>query len=695
MFFRIGEAAVPGPAVESSLSRSSSSNHFRRSYNAPCQQQQPDQVHQDPLTCQPRWHVGAINPTGLASKGATVNHLPCGIYAVSESQLSSRGIARFKRELAGVNSPFQFTHGAPAPLQSQGLHAVAGTQTGVGFLSTFPCRPIAHGWNEELYNTGRIHAATFQVGSCWIGGGVIYGQTSRANTNEVKGATNQLLQELTRQLIDPFPGPSFIAGDWNQEPGVLEEANLLVQRGWVEIQTWAETHLGMPPGPTCKFVTRKDHVMISPELQKIIKAVYNEFDHFPDHSTLYASMLLPAKLHAIPRWLKPKPIRYDHPDANMVANAECQPMPNVADPTQQYMQICQAFEQHVNQVRVGAGKPSLLDNQRGRGCTMQREMIQPNQVHLKPARSGDPQPMVSDWSATYRRWFTQLRRLVSLARACKVDSPPTRQAYQLHVWAAICRAPGFQPDFGTWWKSQHEADPQWPLPSKSFPGAEVIKQLQQCMQAKVSDLEHQINHHRVIKAKIDRANNPNLVFRDVQKARPVPVQVIVSKQHATVLEVVDEASVVVDDTSQFDNVTTLEARTGNLPVTVASEGQLWFSVPHRLTVGDTVVHVEATGQVDEIHDAFISEWSKRWDKHRHVPPDKWDEVVRLAELALRAPQMELQPITVERWVHAIRSKKHTSATGMDAVSRADCLAMTVACHTAILQLFQEIGRAHV
>lgn len=70
------------------------------------------------------------------------------------------------------------------------------------------------GWNEEVYESARVHAAIFLVGQQWIGGAVVYGQSSnRPNCASAREATNQLLAEVSRQMVETFPGPFFIAGD--------------------------------------------------------------------------------------------------------------------------------------------------------------------------------------------------------------------------------------------------------------------------------------------------------------------------------------------------------------------------------------------------------------------------------------------------------------------------------------------------
>eukprot|EP00438_Fugacium_kawagutii_P011445 Skav223455 [mRNA] locus=scaffold184:98175:103062:- [translate_table: standard] len=645
-----------------------------------------------PTHCEqePTWQLGAINPSGLSGKGSTCKQLGHGIFAVSETQLSSRGIPRFRRELEAVGSKFHYVPGAAAPLKYQSLRAIAGTHTGVGFLSSFPFRSINHGWNEEMRQSGRIHAATFQVGSQWIGGGVVYGQASQHTSPATKAYTNSLLSELTRQLVNPFPGPAFVAGDFNQEFGVLPETHEWIKRGWKELQSWAEDELGIPPGPTCKYRTRKDFVFLSPSLQQLIKSVSNEFDMFADHRVLQASLAFFSAPAPVPRWRKPKPLQLDKATQVKIRDMSC-PMPALpADPTSQYQMACKMFEQHVDHALSQQGLSPLLDMQKGRACTMQREMVQPNLVQVKPSRHGEVSPGISDWSLGYKRWFTQLRRLVSLSNAMQEPGPsPGRLDYQLAVWGAVKRASGFTPTFVRWWNEQQYKHEGWPHLTGALPSPQSAVQMVKCFQPKVEQWEQVLKRQQAAKARTRRAEHPNMVFQDVRRPRPVPVQTVVSKSTAQITEVVDEASVIFTSQDAFNSIQPLEARTGILPIIHLEEEQVWFQVPHGLSVGDTLVQVEPHGSLDAVNEAFMVEWSKRWDRHRHVPSDRWEEICKLAASTFRPKQMQLQPITLDRWKRAIHSKKHTAATGMDAVSRHELLSMNDTCHEILLSILRQ------
>eukprot|EP00435_Cladocopium_sp_Y103_P048140 s519_g14.t1 len=305
---------------------------------------------------------------GIAGKVPLTRNLPDGIYAISESHLTVRGRARFDLELRQNKSKFGFLSGAPAPYKKAGMKAVGGKHTGVGFLTNFPHRNITSGWNPELYSTGRLCCATFQVGSHFIAGAVVYGYASHADTKEVQMQTNQLLCEVSNQIVHTYPGPAFVAGDFNQSPGILAEQIEWERLGWCDVQTWAERNFGIAPGHTCRYRTRKDYIMLSPALQQLMLRSHNEYDRFPDHSSLMAILQLPSQPSPIARWRSPKPINYNQVAVQVIHQTPCEvPDVDLDHPTKAVQQLCSQFESHVNDVQIAHGAVGLTPMQKGFG----------------------------------------------------------------------------------------------------------------------------------------------------------------------------------------------------------------------------------------------------------------------------------------------------------------------------------------
>lgn len=424
-------------------------------------------------------------------------------------------------------------------------------------------------------------------------------------------------------------------------------------------------------------------------LQRMIESCSNEFDLFADHSVLQAVMKLGEKPRPIPRWRKPKPIHLTKDECRELQREQYHmpDMPSEAD--EQYKLVGQMFEQQVNELKVKRGTPKLLPCQLGRAQTMQRDYVQPNCATLKPSRQGEPAPAITDWSFCYRRWFTQLRRFVSLQNATRYETPnPKQMQYQLTVWAAIKRATGFPPNFVQWWNQQASGE-HWPHLSQVLPSHQIVKQVVQAFQKQVSELEVVLKQQHALKSKLARKTNPNLVFQDVRRPRPIPVQTVVAKVNVTVEEVVDEGSIIVHAEAPLHPNRPFETRSGQLPVVHVEDDQVWFGIPHQLVSGDVIAQVDPKGSLDEVHEAFLVEWMRRWDRHRDMPTDRWHELCELAMQSFHPRRMPMEPITLTRWKQAIRSKKHTAATGMDAISRAELLSMNDTCHQVILHILEQ------
>jgi len=658
---RLGEASVPGPA-------------------------DPDHADQPSP-----WAIGAINPTGVAGKAVLFADLPPGIYALSETHLTTRGRSRFMQEVKYAKLSMRLTTGHDAPYKKEGLRAIGGKHTGVGFLSTYPVRSILSGWDPELYRTSRLHAATFQVHQTCIAGAVCYGYAHAADSKQTQEQTDRLLQQLTHQIVLGFPGPAFVAGDFNQVSGVLHEPQIWEARGWREIQTWANEQFGISPTPTCCHTSRKDFVYMSPQLQQLLKSCQNSFDKFPDHSTLIGLMELPSKPQPIARWPQPHQIDYQQVSIPTIASSQCAPAERHADPTAQYTAICKRFEEHVDNIRAQQGAVRLTQNQCGRAQTLQRTFTMPKIAAIRPARPGDVHPTVNSWSMQHCRWLTRCRRIDNYVKQVRKNSSAfTAIEQRAALWRSIRHAPGFPGGFMDWWLRQaaiNAAMLPW-LPQEP-PALAIAVHVQEVFTKALQSLEKQIITTRVALAKSNRASDINRVFRDVRKPPPVPVHMLVAKASATITEIVDEGSVIVDDTRPIQHASVLETRTGPMHIIHIEEQQIWFTSPHTLVVGDVVAEVNMQGQIHEIHQTFVEEWTKRWDRHRNLDPHHWTEILELTETLLQCPPMVLQPITLSRWKQAIKSKKASSATGLDGVSRRDLLAFPDELHIQLLEILEQ------
>ena len=97
-------------------------------------------------------------------------------------------------------------------------------------------------------------------------------------------------------------------GDFNQPYGTLPQEETLRAHGFVEIQQFGHLKWGRQPKPTCKQVTIKDFIWVSPEMIPLLVDIHMDDTLFPDHSVLAGTFNLCPTFEPIPIWIKPTPI---------------------------------------------------------------------------------------------------------------------------------------------------------------------------------------------------------------------------------------------------------------------------------------------------------------------------------------------------------------------------------------------------
>lgn len=253
------------------------------------------------------WSLTACTPTGLATKAHEFKGLLPGISAISETHLTTSGVARFKAEMKFEGVTAKYHPGHPVEFRTTSKRGIGGKNGGVGFLTSFPARPIPGDWQIPPRSWRRVLAAHFLVDQQWVSGGVCYAPAHNAANRDVRNFTDDLLQELYLRIADQ-PRPKFLAGDWNQLPGSVQIMAELEMNGWRDSQGLAYQRWNRAPQVTCKQNSRKGFVYLCPLLQQHLMDVQVIDYTFPDHGVLRADF---SDLGAvIPRsvWPKPKPI---------------------------------------------------------------------------------------------------------------------------------------------------------------------------------------------------------------------------------------------------------------------------------------------------------------------------------------------------------------------------------------------------
>lgn len=622
------------------------------------------------------WGLGAVNPTGLASKAEYFTDFEDGVYAISETHLTNSGIARFRGELKAAKSKFELKPGPPAPTKSSVWTSTGGKHTGVAFLSSFPGRSVMGTWDSSIVESARAYAAHFLVQQTWVTGGVLYGAANLSQSKVVQEYTNGILEEIIR-FVAAQPGPKFVAGDFNQHPGVLEAVNKLESQGWADIQDIAFRKWSISPAMTCKEKTRKDFVILSPELHSSVKSVQVLNNIFPDHAVLVATMEDLSNPEPIPMWYVPFRIPTDGEVVQIVRNDQTPfQFKNDIEPTEAYRAVWESYEKRVDEARSVCGKHRLTSRSKGRGATLEHDFVVNKVGPIKAARQGEPNPEFGGLNLQLKRWYTQWRRLINLSRMMqKEDLSISAKQHAAALWRAILSAPGFVPSFSKWWPSRSVviANSPYEIPNHN-PSLQVVSIVCETVGKEVKNFEALLMKSKGF-SQGKYSQNPNQVFRDVRDPRSLPVEVLIAKQKIKVQEVVDQGSILFEASGEIDTSEPVVGDAIPLNIVVAEEGQMWFDKEHSVVEGQELYQVKKLGTFRMLFDAFGKEWMKRWDKHKDLDESHWDTLSEFAESTMPSKPMNIRQITKEEFRAVAKSKPTAAAVGLDGVSCQDIVHM--------------------
>ena len=296
-------------------------------------------------------------------------------------------------------------------------------------------------------------------------------------------------------------------------------------------------------------------------------------------------------------------------------------------------------------------------------------------------------------SVAYARWFKQLRRLQSYLQAvAKGSSSPEAQLHRAELRRSIVHAAGFAPCFVEWWSARvhsmvgdPEYIPWWP------PSAQVAGKIFAAFQAEVKTLGDNLMQQKKVIAAQRRREKPALVMRDVRREQPAPVDVLLNSQVAVVEEVrADEGMIVLDKPLHLDTQRPVIHKGQPLSVIRAEEDGVWAEECGRVEPGDVIRQDKFVDGLSEMFSAFGTEWKKRWCKHEEVPDSRWDQARQIVQLLPHLPVDEVEDITPSQLRKAVKSKKVTAATGLDAVGRQDVMQMSDQQLHEIAKIFQRV-----
>eukprot|EP00435_Cladocopium_sp_Y103_P038590 s1356_g10.t1 len=597
-------------------------------------------------------------------------------WAISETHLTDEGTKRFRQELKFQSPQWKFIPGAPAPPLTNAPGCVGGKATGVGLLTNNPARALPNDWDVNTWETGRLQTCAVHVQQQWVKVGMCYGYAKQFHTRATREATDQILENVSERIIFQSRGLRILCGDLNQEDyESLEQFSIWRDHGFAEIQDVAAQKFGHVIAPTCHGKTKKDQMWLSPELIPYLKGVTVDSTYFPDHAIVVGEFHEFGRTPPVPIWRKPMPLPWEKVDLPALqGKADA-----VAEQVHSITEVFSTLESLVDAQLRHQGEPGLVPQQRGRCQTTQVTVCKHGITPNRPSRKHDVQITYMGEHFVHTKWCRQLRRLQSLCRLmkCTHDRPHIAQE-KSDLWEAIKRAPGFPGGFAAVWKGRAHVSPAAPcfIPKK-VPPLEVAELIFHDFRVEFQQLEKLLINARCKQAREVRAANCNAIYRDVSKPRSLPVSTVVVNRNVIVTDVSVDGLQIKYEPSHLSLDEHVHAKLGVLPVASHSAGQLTLESPQALEPGDHMSQPKMLGDLPDVFRAFEELWRPMWQRHKNKDVAEWLPV--LADLQARVPvppqPIEMPPITAEQWMKAVQSKKSTSATGPDGVSKLDLLNM--------------------
>ena len=629
--------------------------------------------------------LGCCNPTGLGGKAPILKHQMehADLWSFSETHLSSRAMAQFKAGLRFEESAFKHVVGGfPAPARAHSH--VAGAYKGVAVVSKHITSAIPTNWENSIVKSSRVMASVSYIAGQWITAGTLYGEPESGQYPHAKFHNEQLLSALVSQICHMSQGPRYIAGDFNAEVDSLPSFEALAQAGFRELQSIAAERWGCPIVNTCKRRTRKDFFFISPELQDQLCNVQIIHDTWPDHSMIQGTF---RSVHwQIPRtiWVAPRPFPWPHKvkfDTNFWPSSQ--------------IPVDEKYELAWNAIESTAASqcPSSVPKAcMGRGKRKYTKVVKPGAAApLKASRKGDIVPLFAGNSWKYSCWFRQARRLQAYLRHVSKKDDVQLAAHAFALWQSVLSAPGFAPDFKTWWSLQSCRAPNAPIVCPCIPPqSDVANGVFLTVLMAVRQLEKELRSSHAQYALMRRRQNPMVIFQDLKDEPVGCAEAFVSRVHSKVCDVIqDDLCLVLADVVAWDPEKPIFCGGSALDVVHIDHDCIWLASLPPDVVGAVVTQCHYVAEPTSVLEGFSKIWEKRWSRHADVPASQWRQILDFAHAQIPRGVFHWPSMTPADLEASIKAKKLRTSKGLDGVSIQDLRSLSGEALSTFCNMFLE------
>eukprot|EP00438_Fugacium_kawagutii_P022223 Skav203956 [mRNA] locus=scaffold391:472720:477201:+ [translate_table: standard] len=511
-----------------------------------------------------------------------------------------------------------------------------------------------------------------------IVGAAVYAPPSGPTYKDSKKLTSDLLGTLTEELVCGRQGPRFIAGDMNCDIHDLSVFRVWEAAGWMEAQAWEHRFHHVPRKPTCKGVTIRDHVWLSPELQQWLTHV-QVLDSFADHSVVSAGFVVPRLRFWQYVWPQPSVFPWSHVDSSQMDFVSQEPFTwNQGTSSVDFADWSRLAETEL--VAQASKQTFVPPSVRGRGQTVRVTKRPAQLLPIKASRHGDSCPRSQLLGRKVHQWCRQLRRIQAFAQRAAVECPsPHLQHDQCCTWSAILRASGFGKSFRDWWPFRkvklHGSPTVFPTLPPSHACARI---LYLDMEANYRDFErwHLCRRTEVIKAKHQDHNR--ILFKQLRGDSCGALTHLRSVHSFTVAVVLSPYEVELDSPVpplQGSVSWSLEGFDAQVQVhdhrdIISIHTDLLLAVGQSLDLSMTLTEFQAVEA--ELH----ALWDPIWNRHAGLADQHWDRVVAFGLHSLPSGHTPSVSWTAPHLRGVIDGYKKKASRGPDSWGRLDLAALT-------------------
>ena len=332
------------------------------------------------------------------------------------------------------------------------------------------------------------------------------------------------------------------------------------------------------------------------------------------------------------------------------------------------------------------------------GCKGRAQRLHPARraVHTplaKPSRQGEEQLANEFTCREVLRWFTQLRRLQSLEHNLRQQVPSNNSwLYRVELWGAIRRSKGFQKGFVMWWPNQPVQLQSSPTEiSLVLPSHQIVVHILQDFAANFRKYEAWHNHQRSRLLQASLEEDKRRLFRQLRdKTRP-GIDTLQSTTAACIVGVSTDGTLVhVDKHIDQRGIVTWTVEGTFATVHQRAPQLLEVDTDILLVPGQAVKCQSFLTEVGDIHEELRQYWTQRWQQHAATPPEAWERIAGFIQAYVTPAQLQLPPVDVPAWNHAIAKYTTRSARGPDGFDSKDLQHMPYGHQQVLVNLLNEV-----